>query len=168
MNLSIILQYAPTQAAVVCIDRGNGRRWFYMVSAVDTARLGGVYAATIDIQVHDTYFVFAGGHVEKGGAFVSGVLAVVYYSFPRVLHRPLHRGLGYWHFWLSVIGIFLFFNAAVIFMDTFVWEYFSRPTLSHSVWIEWDKVANLALLLLLPGQVVFLVNLVYSLGKKSI
>jgi heme/copper-type cytochrome/quinol oxidase subunit 1 len=124
--------------------------------------------STIDIQVHDTYFVFAGGHVEKGVAFLSGLFAVVYFYYPRVLHRHLSQGLAYLHFWLSVLGIFLFFNAAVILMDAFAVELTSRRIPGPTVWIEWHRVADVALLLLLPGQVVFLVNLVYSWGRKSI
>ncbi|HVU95989.1 MAG TPA: cbb3-type cytochrome c oxidase subunit I [Puia sp.] len=124
--------------------------------------------SAMDIPVRDTYFVFAGGQVEKGIAFLSGFFAAVYYYFPRFTRRPLHRGLGYWHFWLSVVGIFLFFNAAVVFLDEFK-ESFPWRKLSDNVWIESQRLADLALLLLLPGQVVFLINLVYSgvWGRKA-
>lgn len=127
--------------------------------------------STFDIQMHDTYFVFGGGHVEKGVAFLSGLFAAVYFFYPRLVHRQLNRGLGYLHFLLTVGGITLFFVTLdkmdqLSRRDFGVW----RESISFSNHMMWGRWSGFALLFLGAGQVVFLINLGYSAwrGKKSI
>jgi len=118
--------------------------------------------STVDVQIHDTYFVFAAGHVEKGIAILSGLFSLVYFYYPKLFRRPLHRRLGYWHFWMTAVGLFLFFNAAVVFMDMMDDFYLRRMKGNGDVFVMWDQMAKVALVLLAPGQLVFLINLVYS------
>lgn len=65
--------------------------------------------AATDIQLHDTYFVVAHFHIVMGSASFFGMLAGVYHWFPKMFGRMLDDRLGYIHFWLTFIGVYLVF-----------------------------------------------------------
>lgn len=115
-------------------------------------------SSTIDIQVHDTYFVIANAHATRGVGILFGFAAAVYFYYPRVIRRPLQPALGYLHFWLTTVGFLLFFGT----MDNFI---------GSSRYIEvregpyWGKWSTITLLVLGAGLLVFLINLVYSALK---
>lgn len=97
-------------------------------------------------------------HVDLGVAFLAGLFAWAYFFYPRVLRRPLSRGLGYLHFGMTVVGMVLYYLLLERMFDNF------------SAFVTWGPCSGFALLVLAAGQVVFLINLVYSCvwGKKSL
>ena len=66
-------------------------------------------AAPIDWQVTDTYYLVAHFHYVLFGGTAFGILAGVYYWFPKMTGRLLDEGLGRANFWLMVIGFNLTF-----------------------------------------------------------
>lgn len=66
--------------------------------------------STLDINVHDTYFVVAHFHLVMGISALYGLFAGVYHWFPKMFHgRMMNKNLGYVHFWVTAIcayGIF--------------------------------------------------------------
>ncbi len=68
--------------------------------------LSGIMFATvpIDWQLTDSYFVIAHLHYVLIGGTVFGVLAGLYYWFPKMSGRMLSERLGSWQFWLTIIG----------------------------------------------------------------
>ena len=77
-----------------------------LVSTFVTGGLTGIILAdaTLDIQVHDTYFVVAHFHVVMGLSAIFGMFAGVYHWFPKMYGRMMNSKLGYAHFWLTIIG----------------------------------------------------------------
>ena len=73
--------------------------------------LSGVMHASppADLQQTDTYFVVAHFHYVLFGGSIFGLLAGIYYWFPKMTGRMLDEGLGKLHFWLMFIGFNLTF-----------------------------------------------------------
>ena len=64
----------------------------------------------IDWQLTDTYFVVAHIHYVFIGGTIFGILAGLFYWFPKMTGKFLDEKIGRWFFWLFVIG----FNATFL------------------------------------------------------
>jgi cytochrome c oxidase subunit 1 len=119
--------------------------------------------ATFDIQFHDTYIIFWKYEMvlEVGNLF--GLLGLMYYYFPRLFKRPLRRGLGMAHFWMT------FFSSLV-----FIWPYrglagMPRRYVDYSSYVSFNQfgmfgdVTSVLVVVGVLAQLVFLVNVVYSM-----
>jgi len=71
----------------------------------------GVMTAVVpfDWQVHDSYFVVGHLHYVLAGSSVFAILAALYYWYPKMTGRLLDARLGWWSFWLLVVGFNLGF-----------------------------------------------------------
>jgi len=79
-----------------------------IVSLFVTGGLTGVFLGTnaVDIQLHDTYFVVAHFHFIMAGAGLFGLLAAVYYWFPKMFGRHMNEGLSKVHFWFTFLAYY--------------------------------------------------------------
>lgn len=68
-----------------------------------------VASPTLDYHVHDSYFVVAHFHYTLFAGSLFGLLAGVYYWFPKVTGKLLSERIGKVHFWLLVVGTNLTF-----------------------------------------------------------
>jgi cytochrome c oxidase subunit 1 len=133
--------------------------------------LGALYSAlsgsrsTFDIQLHDTYIVIARIHLCLWLAIVFGAFGLFYHY-----NRRMGRILGLIHFGMTVLGSLLF-----------IWPYHGlagmpRRYMDYGGYISFNgfwgyEGVEFGLLMLgALGQVVFLVNIVYSMvgGRKSV
>lgn len=64
---------------------------------------------TLDLSMHDTYFVLAHFHLVMGVAAIFGIFAGIYFWFPKMFGRMMNETLGKLHFWVSFIGVYLIF-----------------------------------------------------------
>ena len=76
--------------------------------------LGGLSGVThasppADAQQQDTYYIVAHLHYVLFGGSIMGLLAGIYYWFPKVTGRMLNDNLGKLHFWLLMLGANLTF-----------------------------------------------------------
>src|SRR5207237_884067 len=62
-----------------------------------------------DLQQTDTYYVVAHIHYVLFGGTIQGLLAGIYYWWPKMTGRLLDERLGKLHFWLTFIGMNLTF-----------------------------------------------------------
>ncbi len=71
----------------------------------------GVYNAPIpvDYQLHDTYWVVGHLHYVLFGGTIMGVMAGLYYWYPRMTGRMYSERLGRWHFGFTMVGMNLVF-----------------------------------------------------------
>jgi cytochrome c oxidase subunit 1 len=82
-----------------------------LVSTFITGGLTGIILgdSTLDINVHDTYFVVAHFHLVMGISALYGMFAGIYHWFPKMFGRMLNKNLGYIHFWVTAVcayGVF--------------------------------------------------------------
>jgi cytochrome c oxidase subunit 1 len=91
----------------------------------------------VDWQLHDTYFVVAHMHHVLFGGTAFGIMAGLYYWFPKMSGRMLSEGLGKLSFWLMLIGFNLTFlpqySAGLSGMPRRVAEYSSGSLTEYNV-----------------------------------
>jgi cytochrome c oxidase subunit 1 len=127
--------------------------------------------AALDIQLHDTYYVVAHFHLVMGSASFFGFLAGVYHWFPKMFGRMLDEKLGYIHFWLSFIGIYLvFFPMHYIGIAGFPRRYYSFTSYeAFSTFGDLNMFISIAAITTLCAQLIFGFNFFYSIfkGRKA-
>lgn len=81
------------------------------VSTFISGGLTGIYLgnSSLDIQLHDTYFVVAHFHLVMGVSAMFGMFAGVYHWFPKLFGRFMNPVLGYVHFWVTMAAAYLIF-----------------------------------------------------------
>jgi cytochrome c oxidase subunit 1 len=127
--------------------------------------------AAIDINLHDTYFVVAHFHLVMGSAAFFGLLAGVYHWFPKMFGRMMDQKLGYIHFWLTFVGVYLvFFPLHYIGIAGFPRRYYSFTNFdAFSSFVDLNSFVTVAAIITFGAQFIFLFNFFYNIfkGKKS-
>jgi cytochrome c oxidase subunit 1 len=65
--------------------------------------------SSLDLSMHDTYFVLAHFHLVMGVAAIFGMFAGTYFWFPKMFGRMMNETLGRIHFWPTTIGVYCIF-----------------------------------------------------------
>lgn len=123
--------------------------------------------ATLDIQLHDTYFVVAHFHLVMGSASFFGMLAGVYHWFPKMFGRMMNAKLGYIHFWFSIIGIYaVFFPMHYLGIAGFPRRYYSFTNFDvFNIMTDMNAFISVAAIVTMMAQFIFLFNFIYSIFK---
>jgi len=81
------------------------------VSLFVSGGLSGLFLAqpSLDLYLHDGYFVVAHFHLIMGVAAIFGMFAGMYFWFPKMFGRFLHEGIGKVHFWFTFVGVYAIF-----------------------------------------------------------
>ncbi len=144
-----------------------------LVSFFISGGLTGIFLgnATLDIQLHDTYFVVGHFHIVMGCAAIFGMLAGIYHWFPKQFGRMLNKPLGYLHFWLTFISAYLvFFPMHFMGLAGVPRRYYAFTLLpEYGVWFDVNVVMTLAAILGGLAQIIFIYNFFSSIffGKKA-
>ncbi|CAA9194956.1 cytochrome c oxidase subunit I [Flavobacterium piscis] len=145
-----------------------------MVSTFITGGLTGIILgdSTLDINVHDTYFVIAHFHLVMGISALYGMFAGIYHWFPKMYGRMLNKNLGYIHFWVTAVCAYgVFFPMHFIGLAGLPRRYYTNTNFPL-----FDDLQNVNVLIttfaLVGGafQLVFLYNFFSSIfyGKKAV
>jgi len=102
---------------ITTLWRGNIRftpGMLFCIGFVSTFISGGLTGiwlgnSTLDIQLHDTYFVVAHFHLVMGVSAMFGMFAGIYHWFPKMFGRFMNPVLGYIHFWVTMSCAYLIF-----------------------------------------------------------
>ena len=120
--------------------------------------------APSDAQQQDTYFIVAHLHYVLFGGSIFGIIAGIYYWFPKASGRMLNEGLGKLNFWLMFIGMNItFFPMHFLGLDGMPRRQYTYET-SYG-WDLWNFVATIGAVIMLLGLLVFLHNFFHSLRK---
>ncbi|UPK70200.1 cbb3-type cytochrome c oxidase subunit I [Chitinophaga filiformis] len=139
------------------------------VSTFISGGLTGIWLgnSSIDIHLHDTYFVIAHFHIVMGVSAFFGTFAGVYHWFPKMFGRYLNSTVAYIHFWITLIGAYLIFwpmhyegmaGMPRRYYDYSSWESFKQFTdLNHFI--------SIVVILVFAAQLLFVANFFYSIFK---
>jgi len=143
------------------------------VSLFVTGGLSGLFLAqpSIDLYMHDTYFVVAHFHLIMGVAAIFGIFTASYFWFPKMFGRMLNETIGKIHFWITFAGVY------AIFMPMHFLGLAGHPrryadTTGVNYLGPLDEVhyfITIAALITIAAQFLFVINFFYSLkaGQKA-
>lgn len=126
---------------------------------------------SLDLPMHDTYFVTAHFHLVMGVASIFGMFAATYFWFPKMFGRLMNESLGKFHFWITFVGVYCIFvpmhTMGIVGMPrrfAQFTEYEYLKTL-HPL-VVFVSIAAIATVL---AQIVFYFNLFWSIfkGKRA-
>lgn len=145
-----------------------------LVSTFITGGLTGIILgdSTLDINVHDTYFVVAHFHLVMGISALYGLFAGVYHWFPKMFEgKMMNKNLGYVHFWVTAICAYgVFFPMHFVGMAGVPRRYYE-----NTAFPMFDQLTDVQIVMtvfaLIAGaaQLVFVYNFISSIfyGKKG-
>ena len=138
--------------------------------------LTGLYlgAISVDIHLHDTYFVVAHFHYVMMGGTVIAFIGGIHYWWPKMFGKMLNERLGKINFWLMFFGVNLTFAPMHILgmqgqpRRMVVW---SKKLTGEGFFNLgfWNKVATLGAFTIALGVLVFVINIFVTAkkGEKS-
>ncbi|WP_047418936.1 cbb3-type cytochrome c oxidase subunit I [Cellulophaga sp. Hel_I_12] len=128
--------------------------------------------STLDINVHDTYFVVAHFHLVMGISALYGLFAGVYHWFPKLFFgRMMNKNLGYVHFWITAICAYgVFFPMHFVGMAGVPRRYYQ-----NTAFPMFDDLTDVQVLITMFAivaafaQLIFVYNFIHSIfyGKKE-
>ncbi len=131
--------------------------------------LSGVFMAsnTVDIFIHDTYFIVAHLHYVLFGGSLFGIFAAIYFWYPKMFGRMMSERWGKIHFALT----FVFYNLVFFPMHILGMGGHMRRIYDPSQYDFLQRFSgmntfiSISAFLLFASQVPFIVNFFYSLFK---
>ena len=118
--------------------------------------------APSDFQQQDTYYIVAHIHYVLFGGSIFGILAGIYYWFPKLTGRMLGEGLGKWNFWVTFVGMNLtFFPMHFVGLNGM-----PRRIYTYGEEFGWgllNMLSSLGYVVLFIGMLLFVINLLNSL-----
>jgi len=139
------------------------------VSMFISGGLTGIFVgnSSIDIQVHDTYFIIAHFHLVMGVAAMFGMFAGVYHWYPKMYGRYMNSVLGYIHFWLTFAGAYLiFWPMHYMGLAGVPRRYYDfTPWVNFSQFQGLNRFISIVAMAVFAAQFLFLLNFFYSIWK---
>jgi len=160
---------------ITTIWRGNIRFTPGMLFAIGfvslfiSGGLTGIFLgnSTLDIHLHDTYFVVAHFHIVMGVASFFGMFAGVYHWFPKMYGRYLNTTMANIHFWVTFVGAYLIFwpmhyqglaGLPRRYTDFSNWQSFNQFS-------EMNRFISTVAMVVFAVQLLFVFNFFYSIFK---
>jgi cytochrome c oxidase subunit 1 len=123
--------------------------------------------STLDIHLHDTYFVIAHFHIVMGVSAFFGMFAGIYHWFPKMYGRYMNNSLAYIHFWVTLVGAYLIFwpmhYQGLAGMPRRYFDY--SQWLSFSQFSDLNKFISTVAMIVFAVQLLFVFNFFYSIFK---
>lgn len=160
---------------ITTLWRGNIRLTPAMLFAIGfvslfiSGGLTGIYLgnSTLDIQLHDTYFVVAHFHIVMGLAAFFGMFSGIYHWFPKMYGRFMNTTLGNVHFWVTLIGSYaIFWPMHYLGMTGVPRRYFQFDKFeAFSQFTDLNIFITIAAIVVFCAQILFVLNFFYSIYK---
>jgi cytochrome c oxidase subunit 1 len=122
---------------------------------------------SIDIPLHDTYFVVGHFHLIMGVAAIFGMFAGTYFWFPKMFGKMMNETLGKLHFILTFIGVnAIFIPFHVMGMAGAPRRYASHGNLEYAKSVmPMNRFISWVAFITIAAQLIFLANLIWSWAK---
>jgi cytochrome c oxidase subunit 1 len=139
------------------------------VSLFISGGLTGIFLgnSTLDIHLHDTYFVIAHFHIVMGVSAFFGMFAAIYHWFPKMFGRYMNNTMAYIHFWVTLVGAYLIFWP----MHYEGLAGMPRRYYDYSQWVSFNqfeglnKFISIVTIVVFAVQLLFVFNFFYSIFK---
>jgi cytochrome c oxidase subunit I len=133
----------------------------FLIGGID-----GVWMAqpAMDYSIHDTYWVVAHIHYVLFGGTLFGIMAGLYYWFPKISGRKLNKTLGYWHFGVQFVG----FNLTFFPMHMLGLQGMPRRIAIYHAYTGWgplNLLASIGAYLIGVSIMIFVLNVAVTLLK---
>lgn len=135
--------------------------------------LSGIFCAatSVDMHIHDTYFIVGHIHYVLFGGTTFGIFAGITYWFPKMFGRHMNEGLGKLHWFITFVAFnCVFFPMHILgsqgmmrrVADPYSYEYL-KPMQGM------NQFMSISAFVLGGAQLIFLVNMLWSMrkGKKA-
>lgn len=129
--------------------------------------------STLDIPLHDTYFVVAHFHIVMGVAAFFGMFAGVYHWFPKLFNgRMLNETMGKIHFWITIAGAYAIFwpmhYQGLIGIPRRYYNFKEVPFFDNQTLTDFNILITFAAMAVFIAQLLFVFNIINSIfrGKK--
>jgi cytochrome c oxidase subunit I len=123
--------------------------------------------STLDIHLHDTYFVVAHFHIVMGVSAFFGMFAGLYHWFPKFYGRYMNNTMSYIHFWVTLIGAYLIFwpmhYQGLAGMPRRYVDYSNWPSFNH--FSDLNRFISTVAMIVFAIQLLFVFNFFYSIFK---
>jgi len=113
--------------------------------------------SSMDIHLHDTYFVVAHFHIVMGVSAFFGMFAGIYHWYPKMYGRYLNNTMAYIHFWITFIGAYLIFWP----MHYEGLAGMPRRYLDYSNWALFHQFGGLNRFITIVAMIVFAIQLLF-------
>jgi cytochrome c oxidase subunit 1 len=139
------------------------------VSMFISGGLTGIFLgnSTLDMHLHDTYFVVAHFHIVMGVSAFFGMFAGVYHWFPKMYGRYMNNTMAYIHFWVTLVGAYFIFWP----MHYMGFAGVPRRYYDFSPWISFNnfqglnRFISIVSIIVFAVQLLFVFNFIYSIFK---
>ena len=123
-------------------------------------------AVPVDQQHTDTYFIVAHFHYVLFGGSIMGIMAGIYFWWPKMFGRPLSEKLGVWHFALTMIGFNLTFGPMHIAgNDGMPRRVYTFP--ADFGWELWNMLSTIGAYLTAISAILFAYMIIKNLTQKG-
>ncbi len=111
---------------------------------------------TLDIQLHDTYFIIGYLHLAIIIGFLTGLTALTYYGLER-FKRPIKFKTGFWHFGLFIAGLLLLVVSIILPTSTDYYE---------TIFYSMTAFFLMGIILLLSSVMIFIYGVTKAIFNK--
>lgn len=140
----------------------------FLIGGVTGIHLG---TTATDIYLHDTYFVVAHFHYTMFPVVFFGMFAGIYYWYPKMFGKTMNVALGWIHFLVTTVAFNFIFIPLFLFGLAGHQRRIYDPTLFENLvpHMNLHRIATIATIVLLIGQLPFIFNFFWSLkfGDKA-
>jgi cytochrome c oxidase subunit I len=138
----------------------------FAVGGIGTFLLGGITGIFLAVfpvnwQLHDTYFVVAHFHYTAFGGSAFGMLAALYYWWPKISGKMLSERLGKVAFGLVLVG----FHVTFLIQHSAGLEGMPRRIFEHpetAGWVTYNRISSIGSFILAFGVLITVIDLVRS------
>src|SRR5215475_1603228 len=123
---------------------------------------------TVDLPLSDTYFVIGHFHMVMGVSPVMVLFGAIYHWFPKMTGKMPNEFLGRLHFWMTFLGTYAIYlpmhYLGILGMPRRYYAYGQTDFIPQSAQAV-NEAITIAAIVVATAQVIFLINVFYSLRK---
>jgi cytochrome c oxidase subunit 1 len=123
---------------------------------------------TVDLPLSDTYFVIGHFHMVMGVSPVMVLFGAIYHWFPKITGKMANEALGKIHFWMTFLGTYAIYlpmhYIGILGMPRRYYAYGDTDFIPESA-AGINEAITIAAIFVATAQLIFLINVFYSLWK---